>query len=65
MTYLANYMASRTSATQQAKEIAFSSKLDDLFDIAHANALDMITIDEDRAFLIAQREKGRRGYMAG
>ena len=25
----------------------------------------MISIDEDRAFLIAQREKGRRGYMSG
>lgn len=57
--------AARTSATQKAKEAVFSSKLDDLFDVAHANALDMITIDEDRAFLLAQREKGRRGYMAG
>ncbi len=56
--------ASRTSATQQAKEIAFSSKLDDLFDAAHANLPDMITIDDDQAFLIARREKGRRGYMA-
>jgi len=57
--------AARVSATQKGREEAFSSKLDDLFDIAHADALVMMTIAEDRDFLEAQREKGRRGCMAG
>jgi hypothetical protein len=57
--------AARTSATQQANETAFSSKLDDLFDGAHADAIQMMTIPEDRDFLLAQQEKGRRGSMAG
>ncbi|KAK3931625.1 Translation factor GUF1-like protein, mitochondrial [Frankliniella fusca] len=35
-----------------------------LFDIAHQNALDMIQIQEDIDFLLAQREVGRRGCMA-
>ena len=35
----------------------FQDKLGDLFDIAHANALEMIKIDDDKEFLIAQREK--------
>ena len=37
--------------------------LDDLFDISHANALNMIVLQEDKDFLLTQREKGRRGYM--
>lgn len=56
---------SRASATQKANENAFAKKLDDLFDLAHENALAMITIGEDRMFLLAQREKGRTGCMAG
>jgi len=36
-----------------------------LFDIAHADALSMIKIDEDKQFLIAQRIKGRQGCMLG
>ena len=31
----------------------------------HQDALDMVTIDADKEFLIAQREKGRRGAMTG
>ena len=38
-------------------------QLEYLFDIAHADALDIITIPEDRAFLLLQREKGRVGSM--
>ena len=35
-----------------------------MFDIAHADALTIIHIqDTDRGFLLAQREPGRRGYM--
>ena len=44
--------AKRTSAAQKAKESAFSSKMDILFDIAHADALDTIKIPEDREFFI-------------
>ena len=43
----------------------FSEILDDLFDIAHQNALNMIKIVEDKQFLIKQREKGRPGSMLG
>ena len=54
--------ASRKTDTQRANEASFVDKLEDLFDIAHMNALKMIKIEEDRAFLLAQ-EKGRRGCM--
>lgn len=47
------------------KENVFLNKLDDLFDIAHQNALDQIKIEEDRLFLSKQREKGRPGSMLG
>jgi len=39
------------------------NELDDLFDIAHMNALDIIKIEIDRQFLLSQREKGRIGCM--
>lgn len=55
--------AGRQTATQKGKEAAFKSMFEDLFDIAHANALEMISVEEDRQFLIAQREPGRRGAM--
>lgn len=55
----------RASVTQTAKEEGFRATLEDLFDIAHADALKLISLDEDRNFLLAQREKGRRGTMAG
>lgn len=56
---------SRRDQNQISKETSFKESLDDLFDIAHDNAMKMITIAEDRAFLQAQREKGRRGYIGG
>jgi len=55
--------ASRKSDTQRKNEGEFVDKLEDLFDIAHMNALEMITLQEDKYFLLAQREKGRRGSM--
>ena len=55
----------RQSLSQRSREAEFTSRLDDLFDIAHADALSMIQIDEDRQFLLLQREKGRRGSMSG
>lgn len=44
------------------KEDTFISNLHDLFDIADANALNMIKI-EDKQFLISQRKDGRLGFM--
>ena len=37
--------------------------MEDLFDIAHVDAMKSITILEDRKFLSAQRENGHRGKM--
>ena len=45
------------------KEADFIDRLEDLFDVAHALALDMINEPENKEFLFAQREKGRRGVM--
>lgn len=55
--------SSRLSATQIKNEWQFKDCFDDLFDIAHGNALVLLTIEEDKLFLLAQREKGRRGAM--
>jgi len=55
----------RKTPNQKAKEHAFSSKLDNLFDVAHADALNIIKIAEDRDFLLAQRKDGRQGSMIG
>lgn len=46
------------------KEAVFSEKLDDLFDIASQDALKTIECEEDKNFLLQQREKGRPGHMA-
>lgn len=39
--------------------------MEELFDIAHLNALDIIKIDENRQFLLLQRQPGRPGHMSG
>lgn len=44
---------------------AFVDCLDDLFDIASADALETIRIEEDKQFLIMQRQKGRPGCVIG
>ena len=49
----------------RTKEEQFEETLCDLFDIAHADAMTLMTISDDREFLAAQREKGRRGIMQG
>ncbi|KAG7160824.1 hypothetical protein Hamer_G007580 [Homarus americanus] len=54
----------RTTDTQRKKEETFCDELEDLFDVAHPKAMQLLTIKEDRAFLAAQREKGRRGNQA-
>ena len=47
----------RRSKTQIEHEKAFTTSLDNLFDIAHADALETANA-EDQAFLKAQREPG-------
>ena len=51
---------SRRSVPQIIKERAFKDDLKNLFDVASSNALTLITNKEDRDFLLAQREPGRR-----
>lgn len=41
----------------------FIDKLDDIFDIAHENALNT-ALKEDAHFLILQRQKGKPGYFS-
>lgn len=55
----------KKTENHKSKVKSFQSKLSDLFDIAHKDALKMIDIEEDRNFLILQRQPGRPGYMAG
>lgn len=55
----------RRSDTQVKCEKAFMDELDNLFDIAHSNALDLIKNQEDRQFLELQRQPGRPGSMIG
>ena len=55
----------RTTATQVANEAALTDTFNDLFDVAHQDALQIVKIEEDKQFLLAQREKGRRGVMTG
>ncbi|GBO33824.1 hypothetical protein AVEN_203370-1 [Araneus ventricosus] len=43
----------------------FISNLDNLFDIAHADVLQFMKIEEDRMFLQHQREPGRPGHLGG
>ena len=56
---------SRSNYGQKEKERIFLESLDELFDIGHQNALEMMKNTEDRNFYILQKEKGRKGYMAG
>ncbi|XP_065223043.1 uncharacterized protein LOC135847444 [Planococcus citri] len=57
--------AHRTSATHKQQEDDFTGNLDNLFDIAHANALELIKIEEDKLFLQCQRQPGRPGSLIG
>ncbi|GBM88236.1 hypothetical protein AVEN_146372-1 [Araneus ventricosus] len=57
--------ACRRSEMQEGNERNFISDLNNLFDIAHANALEIIKIEEDRKFLLRQREPGRRVCLMG
>lgn len=55
----------KRSKTLEDQETIFAASLDALFDIAHPKALELIQVQEDRDFLLAQRETGRRGMMQG
>lgn len=57
--------STKGTETQQQNEAAFVETLDDLFDVATASALETIKIEEDRQFLLLQRQKGRVGLMVG
>ena len=55
----------RKSVTEERKREEFKDSLNNVFDIAHEQAMTMIKIEEDRQFLNTQREKGRQGSMLG
>ena len=54
----------RESEFYQQQESNFHTKLGYLFDIADVKALKIIRVEEDRLFLQAQWEPGRKGFMA-
>ena len=43
----------------------FQTDLDNLFDIAHADAIERMKIEEDKMFLHRQREPGHPGCLVG
>lgn len=43
----------------------FKCFLNNLFDIANVYALPIIKLEEDKFFLVRQREPGRLGYLEG
>ena len=49
----------------EKNEAEFSSKMDNIFDIAHANSEKMVSDREDYKFLLKQRECGRPGAIVG
>lgn len=55
----------KRSKNQREFAESFVDSLDDLFDIAIANALNEMKIPEDKKFLEMQRQKGRPGSMSG
>lgn len=54
--------SSRRSDTQENKEKAFLSHLNNLFDIAHNDVLTMVD-DKTKSFLIKQRKPNRVGFI--
>jgi hypothetical protein len=57
--------ATRRNENQINKEKQFKDQLEDLYDIAHANAMQMISLEDDKKCLTLQRHKGRPGYLSG
>lgn len=56
---------SRESAKELEKRESFKAGLKQLFDVAHRDAMSLMTIQEDKDFLEFQRKPGRQGKMAG
>ncbi|KAG0725700.1 hypothetical protein GWK47_004587 [Chionoecetes opilio] len=55
----------RASETARMKEEMFKGDLEDLFDVVSSDALDRMTVEEDKAFLRSQREDRATSSMAG
>jgi len=55
----------KKSDSARMHESMFTADLPELFDVAHQNALEIMTIQEDINFLISQREDVREQRMAG
>lgn len=55
----------KTQITFKSRENNFKINLDNLFDIAHADAFERMKIEEDKLFLMKQREPGRPGCLGG
>lgn len=56
--------AQKTQDVFKQRRQNFVNNLDNLFHIAHVDALQLIKINEDRIFLQRQRESGRPGVLA-
>lgn len=55
----------KNSELCKEKEHMFEETLNNLFDITHVSALNMMKINEDKEFLILQTHKDRLGCMLG
>lgn len=55
---------SRESAKELEKRESIKAGLKQLFDVAHRDAMSLMTIQEDKEFLEFQRKPGRQGKMA-
>lgn len=57
--------ANKTQDVFEQRRREFVANINNLFDIAHADALQLIKINEYKIFLQKQREPGRPGHLAG
>ncbi|XP_025405068.1 uncharacterized protein LOC112679470 [Sipha flava] len=57
--------AKRASEKNTINVSGFKEKLNNLLDVSHSNALSVMKIEEDKKFLLMQKEKGRPGCMLG
>lgn len=60
-----NFDKSKKRQTENIKIQYFVSDMDNLFDLAHADAQTIIKTEEDKEFLKSQRKPGRPGCMLG
>lgn len=63
--YFQKMNVEKMGSAMKQKHDEFISNLDNLFDIAHTDALSMMRIEEDKEFLKQQRMNGRPGSMLG